>query len=63
MAPPRVAVLLPFPFDHAFTYAAPSGLEPEAGAVVTVPLGRRMVQGVVWDEPGDDSVAERRLKP
>lgn len=63
MASPRIAVLLPFPFNHAFTYAVPPGLEPADGAVVTVPLGRRMVSGVVWDEPGDATITDQRLKP
>jgi primosomal protein N' (replication factor Y) len=47
LIPTRVAVLLPYPFDAAFTYEADSALAP--GTLVRVPLGPRMVVGVVWD--------------
>jgi primosomal protein N' (replication factor Y) len=47
--PTRVAVLLPYPFEAAFTYEAYSDLAP--GTLVRVPLGPRMVVGVVWDGP------------
>ncbi|GGF08436.1 primosomal protein N' [Aliidongia dinghuensis] len=59
----RVPVLLPLPLDGAYDYRAPAEMPPP-GSFVTVPLGQRMVTGVVWDrsESGDD-VAEPRLKP
>ena len=44
-----VSVLLPYAFDAAFTYEAREA-PPPPGAVVTVPLGRRIVHGVVWDD-------------
>jgi primosomal protein N' (replication factor Y) len=56
--PSRVAVLLPYPFDAAFTYEADSALPP--GTLVRVPLGPRMVVGVVWDEPAGQV---KRLRP
>ena len=60
----RVAVLLPLPLAGAYDYQVPAGLTPEPGDFVTVPLGQRMMTGVVWDRPdsGEDLAAER-LKP
>jgi primosomal protein N' (replication factor Y) len=52
-------VLLPYPFAGPFTYAAGADYAP--GTLVRVPLGSRMVTGVVWDAPPDESVA--RVKP
>ena len=60
-SPIRVSVLLPFPFDAAFTYSAAEVLPP--GTLVRAPLGPRMVVGAVWDDPPDETVPERRLKP
>lgn len=54
----RISVLLPYPFDTAFTYAAETHLP--LGTLVRVPLGARMVVGVVWDSPPDGSV---KVKP
>ena len=60
----RVAVLLPLPLAGAYDYRAPDGPAPMPGSFVTVPLGQRMMTGVVWDrsESGAD-LAEQRLKP
>ncbi len=61
MEPPppttRVSVLLPFKFGAAFTYSTSSPLMP--GAVVRVPLARRTVAGVVWDEPPDPAITTK----
>ncbi|MDR3521305.1 MAG: primosomal protein N' [Acidocella sp.] len=57
-SPTRVSVLLPFPFDTAFTYMAEAPLAP--GTLVRVPLGPRMVVGAVWDNKPDMQV---RTKP
>ncbi len=44
----RVArVLLPMPLPEAFDYAEPPGLDLEAGDLVAVPLGPRLLAGVV----------------
>lgn len=57
MGPPsrltRLSVLLPRPFDKAFTYEADEPLAP--GTLVRVPLGSRLVVGVVWNCPADHS--------
>ncbi|MHB1301895.1 MAG: primosomal protein N' [Acidiphilium sp.] len=63
MALPRAAVLLPFPFETAFSYAVPAGMVAAPGTVVRVPLGRRMVEGVVWDEAPDDTIPAARIRP
>ena len=60
----RVAVLLPLPLAGAYDYRVTDGPVPAPGAFVTVPLGQRMMTGVVWDraEPAE-GLAEARLKP
>ena len=52
-----VSVLLPYPFDAGFTYASAATLP--AGTLVRVPLGPRLVVGVVWEEPADATVRAR----
>ncbi|MCR9254505.1 MAG: primosomal protein N' [Alphaproteobacteria bacterium] len=70
----RVRVLLPLPLGGAFDYAWTPGFHetpdegtdpPAPGTFVTVPLGRRMVAGCVWDgpaQPGEVPVDDTRLK-
>ena len=43
------------------TYIAADALPP--GTVVGVPLGRRDIVGVVWDDPPDTEITHDRLKP
>ncbi|MFQ5775157.1 MAG: primosomal protein N' [Kiloniellaceae bacterium] len=60
----RVAVLLPLPLAWPYDYFAPPELPIEPGAVVRVPLGRRVAIGVVWDrEEGGRDVPAERLRP
>jgi len=62
----RVSVLLPLPLAGCYDYAVPEMLELEPGAVVRVPLGSRLVPGVVWDADEsltDSPVESARLKP
>ena len=47
-----VPVLVPLPVERAYTYRVPDGMDVEPGAIVAVPLGPRLVPGVVWDEAG-----------
>jgi primosomal protein N' (replication factor Y) len=54
-----VSVLLPFPFDTAFTYESESLLPP--GTLVRVPLGTRMVVGAVWDDAPDQTIRTRKV--
>lgn len=51
----RVSVLLPLPFAAPFTYAATEVLAP--GTLVRVPLGSRMIVGIVWNSPADSAVS------
>ena len=62
----RVHVLLPLPLGTTYDYAIPQGESVGIGDFVTVPLGRRMVHGVIWGEgPANpnDAVADSRLRP
>ncbi|MFP6709265.1 MAG: primosomal protein N' [Alphaproteobacteria bacterium] len=62
----RVHVLLPLPLGATYDYAVQTGESIEVGDFVTVPLGKRAVQGVVWGEgPADPGkhVADSRLRP
>lgn len=45
----RVPVLLPLPLSGAYDYRVPAAMELRAGSFVAVPLGPRLVPGVVWD--------------
>lgn len=49
----RVSVLLPMPFAGAFDYAAPAHMALQPGDIVSVPLGKRLETGVVWDQAPD----------
>lgn len=59
---PRVPVLLPLPLAGAYDYAVPEAMEATPGAVVTVPLGPRLVHGVVWHGPAEGTVPARKLR-
>lgn len=55
----RLSILLPYRFEKTFTYETVTPLPP--GTLVRVPLGRRMVVGVVWPEAPDMSVKTRPI--
>ena len=58
----RCAVLLPLPLAGAYDYSVPADLAVAPGDMVAVPLGTRLVGGVVWG-PALGDVAEAKLKP
>ena len=58
MVPDLVPVLVPLPVERAYTYAVPHGMSAPPGSIVAVPLGPRMVPGVVWDEADVDRETE-----
>ncbi|MDF2366420.1 primosomal protein N' [Sneathiella sp.] len=58
----RVRVLLPLSIGDVYDYRAPDSLNVEIGHFVTVPLGRREVTGVVWEEAVNSDLAEDRMK-
>ena len=57
----RMAVLVPYPVDRAYTYAVPPGMDLQPGDYVRVPLAKREVIGVVWGDSIDD-VPVKKLK-
>jgi primosomal protein N' (replication factor Y) len=57
----RVPVLLPLPLEGAYDYRVPEALEPSVGSFVSVPLGPRLVPGVVWDGAVGE-IAEAKLR-
>lgn len=56
-----VPVLLPMPAERAYSYALAEGATAEPGQIVQVPLGPRLVPGVVWDGAAD-KVDEKKLR-
>ena len=59
----RIAsVLIPMPLPEAFDYAEPEGMDLVAGDQVAVPLGPRLIRGVVT-ELRDALGGNRPLKP
>ncbi|MEM7299627.1 MAG: primosomal protein N' [Pseudomonadota bacterium] len=54
-----VPVLLPLPVERAYTYGVPQGMELRPGDYVKVPLGPRLVAGIVWDGPVEDVPPEK----
>ncbi len=48
---PTVKVLTPLPIAMPYDYAVPEGMTLEVGDFVEVPLGPRLVRGVVWPPP------------
>ncbi|ASY64544.1 Helicase PriA essential for oriC/DnaA-independent DNA replication [Sinorhizobium sojae CCBAU 05684] len=55
-------VLLPMPAPRAYSYVVPDGMAVEPGSIVQVPLGPRLVVGVVWDGQEDGTVDRKKLK-
>jgi len=49
-----IAALVPYPFDKAYDYALPQGLQVSIGDYVCVPLGKREIPGVVWGAAAQD---------
>ncbi|WP_338016730.1 replication restart helicase PriA [Oleomonas cavernae] len=59
----RLPVLVPLPFAGPLDYAAPDGEVLAPGTFVDVPLGPRLITGVVWDGAGEGVIAAARLRP
>ncbi len=47
------AILTPVPLDRIYSYRVPDGMELHPGDMVQVPLGPRLIAGVVWDHEPD----------
>jgi len=61
--PRTVPVLVPVPTAVAYSYTVPEGMGVEPGSIVQVPLGPRLVAGVVWDGGDDGGVDPKKLRP
>lgn len=57
----RVNVLLPRPFDQAFTYRVAEDMCVMSGSYVTVPFGRQELQGIIWGD-GETQLSEAQCK-
>ena len=55
------SVLIPLPVAEAFDYEVPEGLDVERGDQVTVPLGPRLIRGIIA-EVRETTGSNRRLK-
>ncbi|RZI98529.1 MAG: primosomal protein N', partial [Brevundimonas sp.] len=55
------SVLIPLPVPEAFDYEVPEGIEVARGDQVAVPLGPRLIRGIV-SEVHETTGANRRLK-
>ncbi|MBK1795548.1 primosomal protein N' [Devosia sp. WQ 349] len=59
--PDIVAVMVGVAVEGPYSYRVPHGMSVERGSIVSVPLGPRLVLGVVWGVP-KDSFAHNRLR-
>jgi primosomal protein N' (replication factor Y) (superfamily II helicase) len=59
--PDIVAVMVGVAVEGPYTYHVPDGMTVARGSIVSVPLGPRLVLGVVWGPP-KDMVAHNRLR-
>ena len=57
----RVAVCVPLPLAAPYDYLLPSGMTAPPGTIVRVPVGKRLLWGVVWGD-GEGAIAAARLK-
>ncbi|MGH2342950.1 primosomal protein N' [Segnochrobactraceae bacterium EtOH-i3] len=63
-SPAVVSVLVPVAIDGPYSYAVPDDWpRPAPGTIVSVPLGPRVIVGVVWDDPPDPAVPLSKLRP
>ena len=58
-----IEVAVPVPGLDLLTYSVPDGLRPPAGARVVVPLGGRVVTGIVVGEARPGAAAGKGIKP
>src|SRR4030088_1370748 len=63
MASRVVDILVPVALDQAYSYRVPDGMALAPGDLVSVPLGARTANGVVWAEiPAPNPRLDNRLK-
>jgi primosomal protein N' (replication factor Y) (superfamily II helicase) len=61
--PRTVPVLVPVPTPVPYSYTVPGDMAVQPGSIVQVPLGPRLVPGVVWDGGDDGRVDPKKLRP
>jgi len=61
IGPDIVAVMVGVAVDGPYSYRVPEGMAVERGSIVAVPLGPRLILGVVWGAPRD-MIAHNRLR-
>jgi primosomal protein N' (replication factor Y) len=59
--PDIVAVMVGVAVEGPYSYRVPDGMMVERGSIVAVPLGPRLILGVVWGQP-KDLIAHNRLR-
>jgi len=59
--PDSVAVMVGVAVDGPYSYRVPAGMAVTRGSIVAVPLGPRLILGVVWGKP-KDTIAHNRLR-
>ena len=57
-----ISVLIPYKINEPFQYFASQKLDLSVGDFVLVPLGKKIVKGVVWRQSINKSVPVNRLK-
>jgi primosomal protein N' (replication factor Y) len=55
-------VLVSSPIDKLYDYRIPDDLDIEVGDYVSVPLGKRTVQGIVWKLGGESNIPVDKIK-
>ncbi len=60
-SPDIVAVMVGVAVEGPYSYRVPEGMAVSRGSIVAVPLGPRLILGVVWGPP-KDNVAHNRLR-
>nr|WP_314089619.1 primosomal protein N' [uncultured Shinella sp.] len=58
-----VPVMVPVPTPVPYSYTVPEDMAVQPGSIVQVPLGPRLVPGVVWDGGDDGKVDPKKLRP
>lgn len=58
----RVRVLLPLRMNEMYDYRVPADMLVEPGMFVSVPLGARQVNGIVWQMHPQSDIAEAKMK-
>ena len=56
----KYPILLPNIFDHPFTYS--SSIKLKVGDYVTVPFGKKIITGVVWDQFEKNDIKKFKIK-